>query len=152
MRALKPNEPPKQEAPDGCEWVQCTGKDGKPGWFAVVRAKAAVLRAAAKRKADEVPAGQPASKQGGRGKAAADDELVAGGGPLSMNVMDEDAVEAEEAAAKATIVVEAGNVQVGAAGLRKRGCGARRGDSQGRYCIARDVRCAHSFALFACPC
>jgi hypothetical protein len=111
IKQMKPNEAPKVEPPEGYEWVQCMGKDGKPGWFAVVRAKAQAMRSTAKRKAEEAAAGQPAGKQGGK-KKAADDELVAGGGPVNMMLMDDDAVEAEEAAAKGAVVVEAGNVQV----------------------------------------
>lgn len=121
LKAMKPGEAPKVEPPDGHEWVQCAGKDGKPGWFAVLKAQAQAIRSAAaaaaaasggnKRKAEDAPGGQPAGKQGGKRKGV-DDDLVAGGGPVSMLLMDEDAVEAEEAAAKAAVVVEAGNVQV----------------------------------------
>jgi hypothetical protein len=109
IKAMKPNEPPRVEPPEGHEWVQCMDKNGKPGWFAVVRAKAQAMRA--KRRAEEGPAGQPGGKAGGK-KRNADDDLVAGGGPVSMMLMDDAAVEAEEAAAKGAVIVEAGNVQV----------------------------------------
>jgi hypothetical protein len=115
MKAMKPNEAPKVEAPEGCEWVQCVGKDGKPAWFAVVRAKAQQIRSAtaAKRKAEQAPPGQPGAKGG---KKNIFDEMVAVGGPVSMTLMTDDAVEAEEEAAKGAVVVQAGNVQVGGAG------------------------------------
>lgn len=109
IKGMKAGEVPKVEPPEGHEWVQCLGKDGKPGWFAVVKAKAAALRAGTKRKAEEAAGGGGGGK---KGKKAADDELVAGGGPVTMMLMDDDAVEAEEAAAKGAVVVEAGNVQV----------------------------------------
>jgi hypothetical protein len=116
MKAMKFNEAPKVEPPEGYEWVQCAGKDGKPAWFAVVRARAQQMRTAAagKRKAEEGPSGQPGGKGGGRKKESdVDKELVPGGGPVSMSLMTDDAVEAEEEAAKGAVVAEAGNIQVG---------------------------------------
>jgi hypothetical protein len=78
----------------------------------------------AKRKAEEAAAGQPAAKAGPGGvrKKIIDEDVTAGDdrtGGTGLDVMGVDDLQAELAvneAAKGAVVVEAGNVQVGACG------------------------------------
>ncbi len=117
--APRPGDPPRVDPPEASEWMLCTGKDGAPGWFAVPRATAARMRAAAKRRADGDAAGAPPAKAAAStgpagGRRRVDDDLTAGGAVQVLDVLGMDELQeqlAHDEAAKGAVVAEAGHVQ-----------------------------------------